>query len=60
LSEERWRIRRAGPILKRYLALEPITRPSFDVLSDAPPEAFQAEVAEHPVFKLTPTGSLRT
>jgi hypothetical protein len=26
----------------------------------APPEAFQAEVAQHPVLKLTPTGSLRT
>jgi len=50
----------AGPILKRYLALEPVTRPYFDVPADAPPEAFQAEVAEHPVFKLTPTGSLRT
>ena len=50
----------AGPILKRYLALEPITRPYFDVPADAPAEAFQAEVAQHPVFKLTPTGSLRT
>ena len=50
----------AGPILKRYLALEPITRPYFDVPADAHPEAFEAEVAQHPVFKLTPTGSLRT
>ena len=50
----------AGPILKRYLALEPITRPYFDVPADARPEAFEAEVAEHPVFKLTPTGSVRT
>jgi hypothetical protein len=37
-----------------------ITRPYFEVPADAPPEAFQAEVAQHPVLKLTPTGSLRT
>lgn len=47
----------AAPILKRYLALEPITRPYFDVAADAPVEAFEAEVATHPVFKLTPTAS---
>jgi len=50
----------AGPILKRYLELEPITRPYFDVPADAPAQAFQAEVATHPVFRLTPTRSLRT
>jgi len=50
----------AAPILKRYLALEPITAPYFDVRADAPAEAFQAEVAQHPVFKLTPTASLAT
>jgi len=34
----------AAPILKRYLELEPITRPYFDVPADAPAHAFQAEV----------------
>ncbi len=50
----------AAPILKRYLALEPITAPYFDVRADAPAEAFQSEAAQHPVFKLTRTGSLAT
>jgi deazaflavin-dependent oxidoreductase (nitroreductase family) len=44
----------AGPILKRYLALEPITRPYFDVSADSTAGAFEAEVATHPVFRLTP------
>ena len=43
----------AGPILKKYLELEPITRRYFDVTVDAPAEAFAAEVATHPVFRLT-------
>ena len=42
----------AAPILKRYLALEPITAPYFDVRADASLEAFQAEAAQHPVFRL--------
>ena len=45
----------AAPILRRYLKLEPITRRYFGVPADAPVEAFAAEVATHPVFKLTPT-----
>jgi len=44
----------AASILKRYLKLEPITRPFFGVSPYAPAEAFEAEVATHPVFKLTP------
>ncbi len=44
----------AGGILKRYLKLEPITRRYFDLAEDAPAEAFGAEVATHPVFRLTP------
>jgi hypothetical protein len=44
----------AGPILKAYLKLEPIMRPYFNVSADAPVEAFEAEVATHPVFRLTP------
>ncbi len=44
----------AGPILKRYLKLEPITKPYFEVSVDAPAEAFGALAATHPVFMLTP------
>lgn len=44
----------AGSILKRYLKLEPGTRHYFDVSADAPVEAFEREVATHPVFRLTP------
>jgi deazaflavin-dependent oxidoreductase (nitroreductase family) len=44
----------AGPILRRYLKLEPITRTFFDAAADAPAEAFEAEAATHPVFRLTP------
>ena len=47
----------AGPILRRYLKLEPITRPFFDAAADAPAEAFEAEAATHPVFRLTPVTS---
>jgi hypothetical protein len=47
----------AGPILKRYLILEPITRPYFDASADAPVEAFETEATSHPVFRLTPLAS---
>jgi hypothetical protein len=47
----------AGPILRRYLKLEPITRPYFDTTADSPAEAFEAEAATHPVFRLTPVTS---
>jgi deazaflavin-dependent oxidoreductase (nitroreductase family) len=43
-----------APILKRYLRLEPTTRPYFNVSAEAPEESFQAEVATHPVFNLMP------
>jgi hypothetical protein len=45
----------AGPVLKRYLQLEPIMRPYFHVSAGAPAEAFEAEVTAHPVFKLLPS-----
>jgi hypothetical protein len=48
----------AGEILRLYLRLEPIMRPYFGVSGDAPKEAFEGEVATHPVFKLTPGTSL--
>ena len=44
----------AALILRRYLKLEPITRRYFNVSEDAPLEAFEGEVATHPVFKLRP------
>jgi hypothetical protein len=47
----------AGPILKRYLLLEPITRPYFHASADATAEAFEAEATTHPVFRLTPLAS---
>jgi deazaflavin-dependent oxidoreductase (nitroreductase family) len=46
----------AGFVLKKYLALEPITKPYFRVPRDAPVEAFAPEVATHPVFKLGSPG----
>lgn len=44
----------AASILRRYLELEPITRPFFNASANAPAKAFEAEVALHPVFRLTP------
>jgi deazaflavin-dependent oxidoreductase (nitroreductase family) len=43
----------AGPVLREYLSLEPITRPFFDTPPDAPDAAFTAEAADHPVFRLS-------
>jgi deazaflavin-dependent oxidoreductase (nitroreductase family) len=45
----------SAPILKKYLALEPIVRPYFDVYPDATLEAFVAEAPHHPVFQLQNT-----
>jgi deazaflavin-dependent oxidoreductase (nitroreductase family) len=45
----------AAGVLKHYLELEPITRRYFAVSADAPVEAFEGEVAAHPVFRLIPT-----
>lgn len=42
----------AGPVLKAYAKVEPITRPYFDAKPSDPPEAFAAETARHPVFRL--------
>ena len=42
----------AGPVLKAYWTAFPITRPFFDAGADAPPEAFAAEAARHPVFRV--------
>ena len=43
----------AAPILRRYLRTTPIAKPYFDASADDPVEAFVAEAATHPVFRLT-------
>jgi hypothetical protein len=43
----------SAPMLKMYLAHEPITRPYFTVPPDAALEDFAAEAPRHPVFRLT-------
>jgi deazaflavin-dependent oxidoreductase (nitroreductase family) len=42
----------SGPVLKRYAQEQRITRPWFDAQHDGPAEAFAAEAARHPVFRL--------
>ena len=43
-----------APILRTYVALEPITRRYFDARADSPMSAFVAEAERHPVFRLIP------
>jgi deazaflavin-dependent oxidoreductase (nitroreductase family) len=42
----------AAPVLREYLRTTPIVKPYFDAATDAPLEAFAAEAARHPVFRL--------
>jgi deazaflavin-dependent oxidoreductase (nitroreductase family) len=42
----------AAPVLKRYLADTPVTRPYFDVSPQSPLEAFEQEAPRHPVFRI--------
>ena len=42
----------AARILREYLRTTPIVKPYFDADADAPLEAFIAEAARHPVFRL--------
>ena len=42
----------AGPVLRHYVSIEPITGPFFDAPVNAPVAAFTAEAAKHPVFSL--------
>lgn len=42
----------AAPVLREYLRTTPIVKPFFDSAADAPLEAFAAEAARHPVFRL--------
>jgi deazaflavin-dependent oxidoreductase (nitroreductase family) len=42
----------AAPVLREYLRKTPIVKPYFDARADSPLEAFAAEAARHPVFRL--------
>jgi deazaflavin-dependent oxidoreductase (nitroreductase family) len=42
----------AAPVLREYLRTTRIVKPFFDATPDAPLEAFAAEAARHPVFRL--------
>jgi deazaflavin-dependent oxidoreductase (nitroreductase family) len=42
----------AAPVLQRYVARVPITRPYFDAKPDSPLATFIAEAPRHPVFQL--------
>ncbi|HEX2503200.1 MAG TPA: nitroreductase family deazaflavin-dependent oxidoreductase [Miltoncostaeaceae bacterium] len=46
----------AAPVLQRYIADVPITRPYFDVSADSALDAIAAEAGRHPVFRLIPPG----
>jgi deazaflavin-dependent oxidoreductase (nitroreductase family) len=42
----------AAPVLREYVRKVPVVRPYFEVDRNAPVEAFAAEAARHPVFRL--------
>jgi deazaflavin-dependent oxidoreductase (nitroreductase family) len=42
----------AAPVLREYLRTTPVVKPYFDADAVAPVEAFRAEAATHPVFRL--------
>ncbi len=42
----------AAPVLRRYYALNPVTRPFFDVTLASSDEEWLAEAPRHPVFRL--------
>jgi deazaflavin-dependent oxidoreductase (nitroreductase family) len=43
----------AAPVLREYLRHTPIVKPYFDATKDSPLEAFAAEAARHPVFRVS-------
>jgi deazaflavin-dependent oxidoreductase (nitroreductase family) len=51
--------RAAGPILREYVTMEPITQPFFGAPVSAPVAAFTADAANHPVFLLRSPNSTR-
>jgi hypothetical protein len=44
----------AVPVLREYITRIRVTRPYFDATKDSPDDAIMAELATHPVFRLTP------
>jgi hypothetical protein len=44
----------AVPVLRKYIAEVPVTRPHFDAAPDSPDDAITAELPRHPVFRLIP------
>jgi deazaflavin-dependent oxidoreductase (nitroreductase family) len=44
--------RESAPVLRQYAREVPITRPFFDAAPDGALEAFAAEAARHPVFRI--------
>jgi deazaflavin-dependent oxidoreductase (nitroreductase family) len=42
----------AAPVLRRYLTANPLTKRYFEARKGSPLEAFEAEAARHPVFRL--------
>jgi deazaflavin-dependent oxidoreductase (nitroreductase family) len=42
----------AAPVLREYVRKLPVVRPYFEAGKDSPLEAFAAEAARHPVFRL--------
>lgn len=44
---------RSAAVLRQYVREIPITRPFFDATPDAPLDAFAAEAARHPVFRIS-------
>lgn len=46
--------RDAVPVLREYMTRIRVTRPYFDATLDSPDDVLLAEVATHPVFRLTP------
>jgi deazaflavin-dependent oxidoreductase (nitroreductase family) len=43
----------AAPVLREYLRRTSIVKPYFDAAPDSPLDAFAAEAARHPVFRLS-------
>jgi deazaflavin-dependent oxidoreductase (nitroreductase family) len=43
----------AAPVLREYLRRTSIVKPYFDATPDSPLDAFAAEAARHPVFRLS-------
>ena len=44
----------AVPVLREYITRIRVTRPYFDATPDSADDAIMAELATHPVFRLTP------